>query len=99
MSNKKRWPEEAPTLSPTFDMEKFARESERRIAQNAIETAPVPATVASVTVPKASPTGFDFDPEPEIGPSSVPVLLAVDATEVLSLPTESFLLGFVDGAR
>jgi hypothetical protein len=107
MQNNKRWPEEeSPTVAPKFDMEAFARDSERRIAQDMVRTAPAgtAATASgvpgSVTVPKAPRTGVHLDPHPELASTSVPVIIARErAKELVSLPTESFLLAFVDGAR
>jgi hypothetical protein len=41
-----------------------------------------------------------LDPQPDVAPTSVPVIVARErAMDLVSLPTESFLLGFVDGAR
>jgi hypothetical protein len=60
----------------------------------------------SMAIPKASPTGIDgafgidLEHEPILLPTTVPVLFAHErVTELLTLPTESFLLGFIDGAR
>ena len=49
-NNNKRWPEEeSPTIAPKFDMEAFARDSERRIAQDTVATS-VPANSGAVLV-------------------------------------------------
>ena len=55
-----------------------------------------------MTVPRASRTGIDLelDLEPNVVASTVPILVAREqVTELLTFPTESFLLSYIDGAR
>ena len=89
--------DEAPTVAPKFDMETYARESERHLT--ATPAAPA-QPVSSGPIPKAPPTGLDLDFEYDVEPTTVPVLLSRErALEMASLPTESFLLAFIDGTR
>lgn len=77
-------PDEIPTYAPPRHLE-----AEREL------------DFAAMAIPKSSPTGVGLEPEPRVLPSSIPVLVARedDMTELLALPTESFLLGFIDGER
>src|SRR5262245_23051641 len=91
--------DQIPTIAPKFNVEAFARESERRAASSgAVQKAPdVPQSMA---IPKAAPTGVDVDVDPLVFSTTVPLLVARErVTELLTFPTESFLLAFIDGAR
>jgi hypothetical protein len=79
-------PHEAPTVAPQRQLD-VDRELE--------------IFVRAVDIPKSAPTGIVVEPEPRVLPSSIPVLVAreEDVSDVVTLPTESFLLGFIDGER
>jgi hypothetical protein len=89
--------QEAPTIAPKFNVEAYARESERRLAQASDVASRAPRS-GEVVIPRAGRTGVKA--EAPVGPSSVPRLVArASVTELLTFPTEAFLLGFIDGAR
>ena len=98
--------DDAKTIAPKFDVQAFARESDRRLKQASVtigRVSPVPGPPrGSMTVPRAARTGVDLetDLEPNVIASTVPTLVTrAHVTELLTFPTESFLLSYIDGVR
>jgi len=95
----KKSADQVPTVAPKFNVEAYARESERRIQSSGTvdKGAGIPG---SMPIPKAARTGVDVDIDPSVLPTTVPLLVARErVTELLTYPTESFLLAFIDGVR